>query len=414
MSKKREKQTAVIVIPTFNEANIIVNVIDHLFQHIVPNIKQWEWKVIVVNRHSTDNTEAAVKSRQKKHPNLHLIFETEKESIGAAYLRGFKEATSKHHPDIIIELDSGSQHSTETISSLLERIERGADCVLGYKTKLLQAGWSLKRRSPSRMLRFLIRLILFFPTKTYFRVTDPMTGFRAYRVENFIELFEEPFRYSSSIGYRLESLYRMVKIGARIMEVPIDPHLKQTPVLTHNAQILGGTVKTAFLLRLHDPATKRFLKFAVVGFTGYVINAVALEAFRNTQFTYSIAQYFSQSPKLSQIAILENQSAWSAGLAAEIAIISNYLFNNFWTFSTHRIRAPFKFIVKLLQFNLTSFGAIMIQFFVIGFATMIFKDTPAVREGALIFAVVVLIIPYNWTIYNWLIWKVKRLKSSSD
>ena len=82
--------------------------------------------------------------------------------------------------------------------------------------------------------------------------------------------------------------------------------------------------------------------------------------------------------------------------------------------SCGRLKLLFVFLVKLLQFNLTSFGAIMIQFFVIGFATMIFKDTPAVREVSLIFAIAFLIIPYNWTIYNWLIWKVKRLKTGKS
>jgi hypothetical protein len=65
----------------------------------------------------------------------------------------------------------------------------------------------------------------------------------------------------------------------------------------------------------------------------------------------------------------------------------------------------------MFQFNLTSFGAVIIQFFVIGLATMVFGDTALVRGVALVFAIAFLIIPYNWTIYNRLIWRVKRRKA---
>jgi putative flippase GtrA len=170
------------------------------------------------------------------------------------------------------------------------------------------------------------------------------------------------------------------------------------------------TLRRSLGLRWRDPETRRFVKFGTVGFTGYLINASALELFRNIRLSYVIAHFFSQFPTLSRFSLLTSQSAWSASLAAELAILSNYMLNNFWTFSSHKIKSPLRFIGKMLQFNLTSFGAVVMQFFVIGLATMLFEDTALVRGVALVFAVVFLIIPYNWTIYNRLIWRVKRRK----
>ena len=112
-------------------------------------------------------------------------------------------------------------------------------------------------------------------------------------------------------------------------------------------------------------------------------------------------------PNAKLIAILRNPSAWSAAFAAEIAIISNFVMNNFWTFRTARIVKPFKFLFKLFQFNMTSFGAVFIQFAVIGFATLIFGDTPLVRKISLVIAVVFFIVPYNWIVYNKIIWRIK-------
>jgi hypothetical protein len=58
-------------------------------------------------------------------------------------------------------------------------------------------------------------------------------------------------------------------------------------------------------------------------------------------------------------------------------------------------------------FNLTSFGAIIIQFVCVGLAVMFFGDKLGIRQGVLIGAILLLVVPYSWTIYNVVIWRKK-------
>jgi putative flippase GtrA len=261
-------------------------------------------------------------------------------------------------------------------------------------------------------VRLLTRIILFFPTKAWFRVTDPTTALRAYRVAENDPLFAEIQSSKEAPEPVFDLAYRMIRQKRRVVEIPLDRDPSAPERVRKGGAKSLHYLGAAFRLRWRDPETKRFVKFGVVGFTGYVINASALELFRNIRLSYSIASFFAQFPRLGGIALLTSQSAWSAGLAAELAILSNYLLNNFWTFSSHTIRSPWRFIGKMLQFNLTSFGAVIIQFLVIGLATILFGDTPAVRGVALVVAVVFLIVPYNWTVYNRLIWRVKKKRDA--
>ncbi|MBN1798370.1 MAG: GtrA family protein [Spirochaetales bacterium] len=153
---------------------------------------------------------------------------------------------------------------------------------------------------------------------------------------------------------------------------------------------------------------KRFIKFGVVGFSGFVVNFLALELFHSLGVGGFFAGLFTYISDSSFFSLLKESSAWSAALATEIAIISNYTFNNIWTFKEHKISKVSKIICKFFQFNLTSAGAVVIQFVVIGLGTMLFGDTVLIRLLFLVIAVAFFIVPYNWFMYNAVIWKTKK------
>jgi dolichol-phosphate mannosyltransferase len=405
------KPTAVVVIPTYNESATIGRLLDHLFDITFPKIKKWNCKILIVDGKSPDNTAEIVHRKQNDYPNLDLLVEEKKEGIGAAYVKGFRRAIEHHKSDVIIEFDGDFQHPPEAIALMLDEIDKGADYVLGsrkVKGGSYPKGWGFKRLLFSKAGGLLARFILFFPMKTFFEVTDPTTGLKASRVNGFVDKLNFGHLYSRRFGYKLEFLYGMNKHKAKIVEIPLKFQSRDAgeSKITSNTPL--DILWTAILLRLKDPVTLKFLKFCVVGFSGFVLNVVALELFRKASFVVELSEFFNEYADVRVLAILSKKSAWAAGFAAEIAIISNYLMNNFWTFSVDKITKVLRFISKMVQFNLTSFGAIIIQFLVIGSATMIFGDTSLVRKLALVFSVVFLIIPYNWTVYNKLIWRRKK------
>jgi len=93
-------------------------------------------------------------------------------------------------------------------------------------------------------------------------------------------------------------------------------------------------------------------------------------------------------------------------ISTESAIISNFLFNNFWSFAHKKIAGGwFGYLVNFLKFNLVSSGSIIIQTGGIQFFDFVFG-----REWWYIykiFIIIFIIIPYSYFLYNKVIWKDK-------
>ena len=401
------KSRAVVVIPTYNEAKTIGVLVKHLFLKTFPSIRKWNMEVLVVDGNSPDGTADIIRELKKDYSSLSLLVEKKKEGIGSAYFKGFEYAEKKMDADVLIEFDGDFQHPPETIPLLLQKIDDGADLVLG--SRRVKGGsypeqWGLKRFFFSRVGGFLARFILFFPTRNFFKVTDPTTGLKATKTgEAFRTLDFRNFR-SRDFGYKLEMLFYLMKEHINVAEIPLAFQLRNEG----ESKLETGTpvhmLKTVVKLRITDPATIRFVKFGMVGFLGYLVNAFGLEFFSRTKFVDYIASNFVNRYIPVVWAVLEQRSAWAAAFATELAIISNFVLNNAWTFKGRTILG-FRTIKKFFHFNLTSFGAVFIQFFAIGSATLLFGDVPLVRQMSLVLAIGFLVVPYNWVMYNKVIWK---------
>ena len=97
------------------------------------------------------------------------------------------------------------------------------------------------------------------------------------------------------------------------------------------------------------------------------------------------------------------------GLAVTIgsffAITANFMGNNFWTFSHKKITGLPDLAKKFIHFTFTSVGAVIIQTIVVSVGVLIVGKQAWFE--LMIFAIVFLVIPYNYFIYNRFIWKSK-------
>jgi len=382
-----KKPIAVVVIPTYNEAGTIGKMIDYLFNKTFPRIKNWHCKLLIVDDTSPDGTYKIVQQKQKKYKDLFLYLNPRKMGIGYAYVVGFKHAMKKLGAEVVIEFDGDFQHPPETIPVLLREIEKGADYVLGsrkIKGGSNPKGWGFKRVFFSEVGGLIARFILFFPGKMFFQITDPTTGLKASRVKGFVEKMDMDHLYSKSFGYKLEFLYKMVKLGAKVKEIPLKFGLRKAGESKISSNTAKDIFRTVVLLRWHDPTTQKFLKFGTVGFIGYLVNAFGL--------------WFFARLKLAEWLI------WF--LATELAIISNFTWNNLWTFAQERFTHPIMIVKKFFQFNLTSAGALVIQTVAGTVLSHLFGFQ--YRQLYLPFIIVFLVLPYNWLMYNRVIWKRKR------
>lgn len=391
------KQTAVIVIPTYNEAGSIGEMIDYLNTKTFPSLdSKWNMKILVVDGNSPDGTGKIVTEKSKKYSNTVLYTETSKDGIGAAYLKGFKYAMETLKADFVFEFDGDFQHPPESIPGMLQAMDDGYDYVIGsrkIKGGSNPKGWGFYRLFISEFGGLVARFVMFFPFKNFFKVTDPTTGLKVTRVKGFTDHLNLDFShlYTKSFGYKFQLLFETLKLGAKFKEVPLVFNVRTTGESKIEKQATIEMLMVVFKIRWFDDFTQKFLKFGIIGGFGFVVNVVGAKIFKSLLIT----------PK-SNLSIL---NGLTNAMASELAIISNFVFNNLWTFAADKITTPKVLISKFITFNLSSVvTGIVVPSIVIGILTSLFGDYLFIYQIIAIFG---LTIPLNWFVYNKFIWKKK-------
>jgi len=371
----------VIIIPTYNEAESTREMIGTLAE-ILPTIKNHTVEVLYVDDSSPDGTAEVVKKAQSQYPWLHLLGGGKKQGLGVAYSRGMQYAMKNLHADYLMEFDADFQHPPADIPRLIAEIDNGYDYILGSRYipgGSIPASWGFNRKFLSVVGNLVARFTLLIP-----KIHDCTGGFKLARVKGFMDEFDFSTLLSKSFAYKIHLLFYMVNKGARVKEVPF--HF--APRSTGESKIIKNemqeTLRVIFLLQYHNPKIRRFLKFGTVGFIGYIVNASTLALFTRLSW-----------------------ASWAAwGLSTELAIISNFTWNNLWTFADQRIQGAGKVIAKFAQFNFTSAGALLMQTALGSLSDKLFG--PQYRQLALPFIIVFCVLPYNYLMYTLVIWKKKK------
>jgi dolichol-phosphate mannosyltransferase len=264
------QETAVIVIPTYNEAGSIGEMIDYLCTKTFPSLdKKWNMKILVVDGNSPDGTSQVVATKAKKYPNVFLLTETSKDGIGAAYLKGFKYAMEKLDADFLFEMDGDFQHPPETILPMLKAMDDGFDYAIGsrkIKGGSNPSGWGFKRVFLSEVGSLVARLVMFFPFANFFKVTDPTTGFKITRVKGFADHLNLDFDhlYTKSFGYKFQLLFETLKLGAKFKEIPLVFQVRTTSESKIERQATIEMLMTTVKIRWFDDFTQNFSSLALL------------------------------------------------------------------------------------------------------------------------------------------------------
>jgi dolichol-phosphate mannosyltransferase len=383
---------AVIIIPTYNERKNISPLIDEVLKD-TKEIKNFRISILVVDDTSPDGTAEVIRKKQKKNKSIHLLVNPKKLGLGAAYLKGMDYAVNELKADVMIEMDADFSHDSKKLKELLAKIDEGYDMVLG--SRYVRGGsipedWGLHRKFLSRVGNLFIQTLMF-----NFRVKDWTGGFRAIKKEVYKavkdELVGERFHgYTFQIGF----LHKAIGKGYKVAEVPFHFIDRKIGISKLGPDYLVNALMYVFKARLLEVMRSRFLKFAVVGGIGALVQLVSLQAYRG-DFAFQLAFF----------------------LSIESAIVSNFILNNLWTYKDKRLKL-FQIPVKFLQFNLASAGSIVIQQ-VIAFLGETFIglrplfDVPVINfnfDTGTLFAVIGILIGMFWNFfaYNKFIWKIKK------
>lgn len=371
------------LLSAYNEKENIGSMIEYL-QDLAKELPKYEFLILVVDSHSPDGTGDIVREMAKTRKSLYLL-ETPR-GLGVSLIAGYKYAIEKLKADIVIPNDVDFQWHPKYIPQMLKKIEEGYDVVV-----------------PSRHLpgsrdnfNFFRKLTHFFSNTliNYYwggikEVRDLAGNLKVIRVKGVLEKVN--FDHLNVKGFVIQAtmIYELSKTGAKFCEIPVvyeDRRAGKTKVGL-NIQFFKDVLETfinASKIRAERHGLKRFVKFGIVGFVGYLVNAIGLDVFYR----------------------LGVPPGRAAALGAELAIISNFTWNNLWTFKEAKI-GGWRILRKFFQFNLASLGAVVIQFLVVGGLAFLFGAEG--RQIYLVIAIVFFIIPYNYSMYNIFIWKTWKI-----
>ncbi|MFC1711813.1 glycosyltransferase [Patescibacteria group bacterium] len=369
---------AIIIIPTYNEKENIGALIESL-QEVFPKVpKEYEMGILVVDDTSPDGTADLVRNKMKKYKNLHLFVNAEKKGLGAAYIKGMQYAMEKLSADLVFEFDADGSHQPKYIPGMLEEISKGADAVVG--SRYVPGGsmpddWGIDRKVISFFGNFIARSVLFT-----FQYKDMTSGFRVSKT-SFLKRIDLDNLLSKQFAYKLHVYYALHKLKAKIVEFPIDFIDRAKGKTKFPKNNIIDSLRVVFTLRFQE--SQKFIKVCFVGGIGAVIQFSLFNILRN-----------SLAPEIANT------------IAVEIAVISNFIINNVWTFKEEKIKFSKvgKLLAKFVQFNLVSLGSILIQFVVMKIGVSVVGRS-LLWENLLVMIGILIGLVWNYTMYTKLIWK---------
>ena len=210
------KAAIAVVVPTYNEASNLEELVDSLFSLPLPNLR-----LVVVDDNSPDGTgELAEKlaSHYNQERNLlSVIHRPSKSGLGTAYVAGFQHALADG-ADFIVQMDADFSHSPSYIMQMLGVIcATGMDVVIGSRYVpggTLDENWNWWRSLLSKWANIYCRSVL------KIRVRDMTAGFKLWQRDALREIQMESIRSNGYI-FQVEMAYLSEKLGFHIIELPI-------------------------------------------------------------------------------------------------------------------------------------------------------------------------------------------------
>ena len=202
------KDNSLIIIPTYNEAENILNVINKIFS-IDDNTS-----ILVVDDNSPDGTSNIVKNLKKDNVNkLFLITRDKKDGLGSAYKEGFKWALEKGY-SYIFEMDADLSHDPNEIKNLKKfLINNECDVVIGsrYLDGVSVVNWPLFRIFLSYFANIYVKIITSMPVK------DSTSGFVGYTNEALSSLNINKIKFNG-YAFQIEMKFKLWKKKFKLME----------------------------------------------------------------------------------------------------------------------------------------------------------------------------------------------------
>jgi dolichol-phosphate mannosyltransferase len=200
---------AVICLPTYNERENLEPMV-HALGEVLPE----GGRILVIDDNSPDGTGELADRLAAEHDWVSVLHRQRKEGLGPAYIAGFRHALAAG-ADLVLEIDCDFSHDPNDVPRLIAAVEAGADLALGsrYVEGGGTANWGILRRLLSRGASIYTRVLLM-------PIHDATGGFKCFR-RAVLESIELERIDAAGYVFQIETTYRALRAGFRVVEVPI-------------------------------------------------------------------------------------------------------------------------------------------------------------------------------------------------
>jgi dolichol-phosphate mannosyltransferase len=197
---------AVVCLPTYNERENLERVVRALADKGV--------EVLVIDDNSPDGTGEIADRLAAELSWVEVLHRPRKEGLGRAYVDGFRHVLAGD-AELVLEMDCDLSHDPADVPRLIAAVETGADLALGsrYVEGGGTADWGLARRLISRGASIYTRILLM-------PIHDSTGGFKCFR-RHVLESIELETIDAAGYVFQIETTYRALRKGFRVVEVPI-------------------------------------------------------------------------------------------------------------------------------------------------------------------------------------------------
>jgi dolichol-phosphate mannosyltransferase len=201
---------AVVCLPTFNERENL----EPLVRALADVLDTARDRVLVIDDSSPDGTGELADRLAGELPWVDVLHREHKEGLGPAYVAGFRHALDAG-AELLLEMDCDFSHDPRDVPHLIAAAA-DADLVLGsrYASGGGTQNWGLVRRFVSRGGCLYAQLLLGV------RVRDLTGGFKCFR-RAALEAIDVDALSARGYGFQIETTYRVLRAGLRVVEVPI-------------------------------------------------------------------------------------------------------------------------------------------------------------------------------------------------
>ncbi|RZM82631.1 glycosyltransferase [Leptolyngbya iicbica] len=298
-----------LVIPTFNERDNLQTLVAQLTS-ILDTTVPGQYELIVVDDDSPDETWQIGLELAQTYPQVRVMRRVGEKGLSSAVIRGWQVAQG----EILGVIDADLQHPPQVLLDLIAKVRNGADLAVG--SRHVEGGgvseWSIVRRFLSRGAQVLGLLIL---PNVVGRVSDPMSGYFVCRRAAIADTELNPRGYKILLEVIGRGNFEVIDEAGYVFQERTagasKVTWKQYVDYIHHLLRLRSRGRIGKIRR--NFPTKAFFRFALVGLSGVFIDMAVL---------YLLHTGLGLPLTRSKI------------LAAEVAILNNFVWNDLWTFAT--------------------------------------------------------------------------------